>query len=97
MSEVVVLSKDDLRELVTNSLTEALRKTQPRDLANEAPASDPNQLLTKREAAALLSCSTSTVDGHARGGRLTRHYISKKAVRFKRVEVMQLVKAKRSK
>jgi excisionase family DNA binding protein len=49
--------------------------------------------LKHHEAAALLSCSRSTIDNAARAGKLRRHYIGK-AVRFTRGEVLALAKAK---
>lgn len=46
--------------------------------------------VSKKQAARLLACSPSTIDNHARSGKLTRHYIGKKSVRFERVQVLAL-------
>lgn len=52
---------------------------------------DPDKLLTKKEAAELLSCATSTIDNYRRSGIIKRHYIGS-SVRFKRTELLDAVK-----
>ena len=55
------------------------------------------QLITKQQAARLLACCTSTIDNHARAGRIKRHYIGKgerKIVRFERSQVLALADIK---
>ena len=59
-----------------------------------APNDDPQQLINKKEAAALLSVSTATVDNYARAGYLQRHYVGR-VVRFKRHEVVNLANSKK--
>jgi excisionase family DNA binding protein len=46
--------------------------------------------VSKKQAARLLSCSPSTIDNHARSGKLTRHYVGAKSVRFDRQQVLAL-------
>jgi excisionase family DNA binding protein len=48
--------------------------------------------VSKRQAARMLDCSPSTIDNHARAGRLTRYYVGK-AVRFDRAQVLSLARA----
>lgn len=54
------------------------------------PAPTEDDLLTKRQAAALLRCSTSTIGNFARAGKLQRFYLGR-VVRFKRGEVLNLI------
>ena len=84
------LTEEELTDLVR---AEVARQLEERPEANPAPgpAEDPNQLMNKKEAADLLSVSPSTIDNHARAGKLTRHYIGK-SVRFRREEVLTLAK-----
>lgn len=93
MTEKVLLipmQPGDLQAMIAETINAAFRR-----LEIPAPAADPEpgQLLSKKDAADLLGVSTSTIDGHARKGNLTRRYIGK-AVRFERSEVLELAKPK---
>lgn len=57
---------------------------------DEIPAEAGQAFVSKKQAARLLSCSPSTIDNHARAGRLTRHYVGGKSVRFDRLQVLAL-------
>ena len=57
---------------------------------NDKPTEAGQAFLSKKQAARLLSCSPSTIDNHARAGRLTRHYVGGKSVRFDRQQVLSL-------
>jgi|GEM_PF-2738860 len=99
MAEIIVLTAEEfdrrLKELEASlqaTVTETIRS---HFKEREEPGPAGEGLLTKKEAAALLSVSTSTVDNYARAGRLTRHYIGK-SVRFERREVLGLAKTKNS-
>jgi excisionase family DNA binding protein len=89
MQEIVVIPSEKLESIVIDAVIYALKLQQK---YAPAPAKDPDQgpiFLTKRQAAAKLGVSTSTVDNAARAGRLTRHYVGK-AVRFRAEEVEAL-------
>lgn len=58
--------------------------------ADDTPGPAGQTFVNKKEAARLLSCSTGTVDNMARAGRLKRHYVGKKAVRFLRGDVLAI-------
>lgn len=92
MTELIITTRTDLQMMILDCLATALKHHAPAaPTAPAAPATD--DLLTKAEAAALLSCSRSTIDNAARAGRLRRHYIGK-SVRFTRGEVLALAKVK---
>lgn len=57
---------------------------------NDTPAEAGQAFVSKKQAARLLSCSPSTIDNHARAGRLARHYVGGKSVRFDRQQVLSL-------
>lgn len=52
---------------------------------------DPNELITKKEAAKLLGVTTVTVDTYARKGLLEKKRIGSR-VRFRRGDVRKLIK-----
>lgn len=86
----MLMTRTDLQTLIIDCVAVVMKhhaNTPP--TVPTAPAAD--DLLTKAEAAALLSCSRSTIDNAARAGKLRRHYIGK-AVRFTRGEVLALAK-----
>lgn len=47
-------------------------------------------LLTKKQAAALINCSVSSIDNFRRAGKIRPHYVGKKAVRFKASDILAL-------
>lgn len=55
--------------------------------------SAPAELLTKKQAAAMLALSASTIDNYARAGIIERIKLGK-AVRFRRSDVLALVNSK---
>jgi excisionase family DNA binding protein len=48
--------------------------------------------ITKKQAAALINCSVSTIDNARRAGKITAYRIGGKAVRFDKSEVLNLAK-----
>ncbi len=86
---VVTLTRDELQDLVINSV-KAVLANQPahRDTVPDEAAPI---YVNKREAARLLSVCPSTIDNAARAGRLKRNYVGK-SVRFERVQVLALTK-----
>ncbi len=55
------------------------------------PREDHPQDITRADAAALLSCSTQTVDRYVRAGLLTAHKLGPRLVRLDRSEVEMLL------
>lgn len=94
--ENVVFTQLSIREL-RSLFREELEQFHKENLAKvatrqeEPPGQAGDAYINKRQAARLLSCSTSTIDNYARAGALTRHYIGK-AVRFDRQEVLALAR-----
>ena len=54
------------------------------------------EYLDKRGAAKILKCSTGTVDGFARSGRLKKSFVGR-SVRFLRSDVLAILDRKKSK
>ena len=82
------LTIDDLRSIFREELERYHEQRAARQDDTPGPAGA--SYVSKKEAARLLSCSAGTVDNLARAGRLTRHYIGKKAVRFSRAQVLEI-------
>lgn len=80
------MTEQELKNLVRQSVSEGVHAALLRSKENESESN----WLKKRDAAHLLSCSTSTIDNLARAGKLTRHYVGKKAVRFDREQVLKM-------
>ena len=88
------LSRPQLEELMFDVAKAAVKAALKENLPQqepERPGPGEAQFLTKKQAAQKLGCSPSTIDNHARAGRLTRHYLGKKVV-FKLEEVLALPK-----
>lgn len=83
---IVTMTEQELKILVRQSVSEGVEAALSRSQKNEPEGN----LLKKKDAARLLSCSTSTIDNLARAGKLTRHYVGKKAVRFDREQVLSM-------
>jgi len=65
-------------------------ETIPNLSKSQETESDPDQLLTKKEAATLLRCATSTIDNWRRIGKIKRYYVGS-SVRFKKNELLAAV------
>ena len=74
-----------------SSIEAVLQELRKEQRAEGSSPSEGHYYVSKRQAARLLDCSLSTIDNHARSGRLTRHYIGK-TVRFDRAQVLSLAK-----
>jgi len=94
MENLVLVPKEELAQLIDEAIRNCLQDFLPTQ-AEVPTIVDAEQLLTKKQAAKLLGVSPSTIDNHARAGRLPRRYIGK-SVRFSREEVLQLAKEKTS-
>lgn len=88
---ITSLNYEEFRTLLSETIREELKQIAPPPRQEETPGADGATYVNKRQAARLLSCSSSTIDNHARAGSLTRHYVGK-AVRFDRQEVLSLAK-----
>ena len=86
------LTKQDLEALVIDCVQVCLKRhaAQTPTRRDDTPAEDGQAFVSKKQAARLLSCSPSTIDNHARSGKLTRHYVGGKSVRFDRQQVLSL-------
>lgn len=95
MSKLIVITTEELESIFDTRLKVALerypppsKRSQPEDDTGEAG----QVFVSKRAAAKILDCCTSSVDNAARAGKLRRHYFGK-SVRFLRSEVLALAKA----
>ncbi len=90
-NQIVLMSvpKDELKVLIMEAVNTCLKFHKPQPTQQSDTTADHADFLTKKQAAKLLACSSSTIDNYARAGKLSRNYIGK-TVRFKRVEVLEL-------
>lgn len=86
------LTVEDLRALFREELERHQQQRAARQDNEPGPAAP--TYVSKKEAARLLSCSPGTIDNMARAGRLARHYIGRKAVRFERQQVLEVLNQK---
>jgi len=87
------LSKQDLEALVIDCVQVCLKKHAPQPARDTIPDEAAPPFVSKKEAARLLSCSPSSIDNFGRSGKLTRHYVGGKSVRFERSQVLALAKS----
>ena len=80
------MTEMEFKNLVRQSVSEGVEVALSRSKQND----NESNMLKKREAARLLSCSTSTIDNLARAGKLVRHYVGKRSVRFDREQVLSM-------
>ena len=85
MAEVVIVSRDELQELIVDSLSTVLRIHLNKE--DELPP-----LLTRKEVADYFSVTVATVDNLTRAGVLKKHYVNSRP-RFKREEVQEAFSA----
>lgn len=92
---IVTLSKEELHTLLVDTVSSVIRRNLTLlNIAEKEPQEVPEKLLSKKEAAQLLSCSTSTIDNYAREGILERFYIGR-AVRFRKADVLAIAQKKK--
>jgi len=92
LTDFVVVPADQLRQLVTDAVTVAMRKAAE---ATPPPASGNDhlpELITKKQAATMLQVSTGTVDNYVTDGLLSKLKIGTRNVRFERAEVEKLAR-----
>lgn len=85
MGAIVVLTPEELEGIIIRAVSKALSQ-RPEQAPGEA-----KQMLTKQQAADLLSVHPSTIDLARRAKRLTSHYIGT-SLRLDRDEVLKLAK-----
>lgn len=94
MSKLIVITTEELETIFDSRLRVALNdfaqllQRQPEAVSGQAAP----PYVSKREAARLLGVCVSSVDNAARRGDLTPLYVGK-AVRFDRVQVLNLAKS----
>ncbi len=86
---LVSIPVDDLHNLIAEAVATGLKFHKPQPTQQTDNTVGDAEFLTKKQAAKLLACSTSTIDNYARAQKLSRNYIGK-TVRFKRAEVLEL-------
>lgn len=96
-SELVLIPFEQLKELLTDAVNDAVskasRKTEasaPEHTSDKEPLPD---LITRKQAAAILQVSPATVDNYAADGILTKKKIGLRNVRFDRDQVQTLARA----
>ncbi|PPK87331.1 excisionase family DNA binding protein [Neolewinella xylanilytica] len=92
-STLVVVPADQLSLLIDNAVSAALQKALPAS----TPANEPEQphlpaLITRHQAASLLSVSLSTVDNYINDGLLEKKRVGVRAVRLDRTQVEKLAR-----
>jgi len=91
MKDLVLISREDLRALIIDSVNECLNaQTKKQDRFTDSEPTEAR--ITKKQAAALINCSVSTIDNARRAGKITAYRIGGKAVRFEKSEVLNLAK-----
>lgn len=92
MQEVVLISipVNDLQTLIIDSVNDCLKKANPKLLTDNL--SEIPEMLTRREAAKLLSISLGTLDSWAKEGRVTKHRAGG-VVRFRKDELLSNFKS----
>ncbi|GEM_PF-1928363 len=95
MQDIIVttLSPHEFRAIIMDCVESCLKRY-PFNLPTpqETKTDSAGVFISKKQAAALLSCCTSTIDNHARAQTLTRYYVGK-SVRFNRQQVLSLAKS----
>lgn len=88
---LTAFTREDLQALIIDSVNACLR-AQTRQ-QNRFTDSEPTEArITKKQAAALINCSVSTIDNARRAGKIRAYRIGAKAVRFEKSEVLNLAK-----
>ena len=80
------MTEQELKTLVRQSVSEGVEVA----LSGKDQDAPESNFVKKKDAAKLLSCSTSTIDNLARSGHLTRKYVGKKGLRFDREQVLSM-------
>jgi excisionase family DNA binding protein len=92
LNDFVVIPADQLRQLVTDAVTVAMREVAE---AAPRPASGNEglpELITKKQASKILQMSIATVDNYVRDGNLSKLKVGVRSVRFERAEVEKLAR-----
>ena len=84
------MTEQELKTLVRQSVSEGVEVA----LSGKDQDAPESNFVKKKDAAKLLSCCTTTIDNLARAGRLTRHYVGKRGLRFDREQVLSMAEKK---
>ncbi len=90
---LVELPVNELEAMIVNCVNACLRTHEGKKTLTEPENME--QLITKKEAAKLLSVHVSTIDNLRRDGSLTRYNIGKSA-RFKRGDIYELANKRKA-
>ena len=92
-SSLVVVHADQLSLLIDNAVSAALQKALPVTIPpNEPERPHLPALITRQQAASLLSVSVSTVDNYINDGLLEKKRVGVRAVRLDRTHVEKLAR-----
>lgn len=92
LSDFVVITADQLRQLVADAVVVGLRNAEPPAPAPHSEAAQLPALITRHQAAALLNVSLSTVDNYIRDGLLSKKRVGVRSVRLERSTVEKLAR-----
>ena len=88
MSNLILISKEELKALLADTVTAAIRDNFPKNEDRE----ELPEYLTRKQVAQYLACSLATVDNYSRAGLLKKVYING-LPRFNRDEVRRALEA----
>ena len=92
-SNLVVVPADQLSALISNAVSAALQRELPATPSTAEVTQPPlPALITRQQAADLLSVSLSTVDNYINDGLLQKKRVGVRAVRLDRTEVEKLAR-----
>lgn len=94
MQDIIVttLSPNEFRAIIIECIEACIKRhSLSLPTAKETKTDSASVFISKKQAAALLSCCASTIDNYARAKILTRYYVGK-SVRFDRKQVLSLAK-----
>jgi len=81
---------DSRLRIIEDMLIEIKQTAQKQPQPAATPPDDPERLISKKEAAKLLSCSQSTIDNYRRDGQLKAQKLGRKVL-FRRGDVLAVV------
>jgi len=93
--KVLLMTAEEVETLIqkVSAATLAAFKEEISFDSNNQPG-EAGEFVNKKEAAKILGCSVSSIEVFARSGKLKKHLVGAKAVRFLRSEVLGLISRK---
>jgi len=94
--KVILMTAEEVESLVRRVASETLAvfKEEISFDGNNQPGEAAGEFVDKKGAAKILGCSVSSIEVFARSGKLKKHLVGAKAVRFLRSEVLGLISRK---